>query len=136
MEAYSRTYLDDRSSESLKDSYICVLQFETYMEYGKKSLKKLAVLTSLLPTKDSVHTQTETKVKILNNLIFDLRDKRRILKRKTAQTRYVLVGPSSQIAEDTDTIKDFGIDNSTYTLARLVKNMDIRNGETASTVRI
>ncbi|XP_063391351.1 uncharacterized protein LOC134676898 [Cydia fagiglandana] len=59
--ACSRPDLVGRSFESLKNTYICSLHFEKRM-YGRKSLKKTATPTLLLPSEDSIHTEIVPKV--------------------------------------------------------------------------
>ena len=87
--------------------------------YGKKSLKKTAMPTLFLPTKDSIHTQTDAKVKILSDVKLDLHNKPRHLKRQTTQTDRELAGPSSQITQQTSTKKYKVMDCSSQTPARL-----------------
>lgn len=117
MEACRRPDLLERSFESLKNIYICSLHFENGM-YGKKSLKKTAIPTLLLPTKDSIHTQTDHKVTILSDVKLDLHNKPR-KKRKIAQRDHELAGPSSQISQQTSTKKYIVMDCSSQIPARL-----------------
>ncbi|XP_026317191.1 uncharacterized protein LOC113228177 isoform X2 [Hyposmocoma kahamanoa] len=60
IEACRRPDLIGKTCKQLKNTYICSAHFENHL-YGKKSLKKIAIPTLLLPIKGtrSVHTQTD-----------------------------------------------------------------------------
>ncbi|XP_073946374.1 uncharacterized protein isoform X5 [Choristoneura fumiferana] len=76
VEACKRPDLVEKTSERLRNAHICNLHFEKHM-YGKKSLKKTAVPTLLLPTKESgvkiqverlTHTTTATTSSSANEM--------------------------------------------------------------------
>ncbi|KAJ0178868.1 hypothetical protein K1T71_005643 [Dendrolimus kikuchii] len=73
IEACRRRDLVGKTCDNLKYTYLCNLHFEKHM-YGKKTLKKMAVPTLLLPSKNtrSIHTQTDLNMNVLNKIIPDL----------------------------------------------------------------
>lgn len=111
IEACDRPDLIEKTWKNLKNSYICSAHFEKHL-YGKKSLKKIAIPTLLLPTKGtrSVHTQTYPKVSILNVVV--------LVGTEKPLENQEQAGPSSKFSSVIETTTKY-VDCSPQTLAQL-----------------